>query len=99
MQIYSVEILPNAQIDLDDIWDEVAVVDFNRADQFVAKIETRISSLAQLPDRGFNRSDLFPNTRVLIEGNYLIFYQVKEVRVIVMRVVHGARELSELNFT
>lgn len=96
MQYFDVGISRPAQIDLDEIWDEVAMSDIVQADQFLAKIESKISSLSQFPERGVDRSDLFPNTRILIEGRYLIFYQIVERNVFVMRVVHGARDLNEL---
>jgi len=94
-----IEILPRAQIDLDEIWAMIAQTDFSRADRFVEKLEDKIGQLSQFPESGADRTDIFPKTRVLIEGQYLIFYQFAENRVVVMRIIHGARDLGDLDFT
>ncbi len=97
MQNFSIKILQSAQFDLDEIWAAIAQSDIFNADRFVAKLEAKISSLSQFPEKGVARPDLFPDTRMLVEGQYLIFYQFEHETVIVMRVVHGARDLNELN--
>jgi toxin ParE1/3/4 len=99
MQNVTIEITRPAQIDLDDIWTAIAQTDFLRADRFVAKLEAKISGLSQFPESGVARTDIFPTARVLIDGQYLIFYRYVERIVVVMRIVHGARDLSEIIFT
>jgi toxin ParE1/3/4 len=99
MHNVSIEITAPAKIDLDEIWTQIAQTDFQRADRFVAKLEAKIGWLSQFPESGVERSDIFPQARVLIDGQYLIFYQLVEQVVIVMRIVHGARDLSEINFS
>ncbi len=99
MQNLQIEITRCAQIDLDEIWTTIAQTDFLRADRYVAKLEAKISRLSKFPERGPDRSDILPNVRVLIEGQYLIFYRFDGHGVVVMRVVHGARDLGDLDFT
>ena len=98
MQSIQIEITRPAQIDLDEIWTTIAQIDFLRADRYVTKLEAKISGLSTFPERGPDRSDIFPNVRVLIEGQYLIFYRFDGRVVVVMRVVHGARDLDDLDF-
>lgn len=97
MQSVPIIILPAAQIDLDEIWITIAQTDFVRADRFVAKLESKINGLSRFPESGVDRADLFNSTRMLVEGNYLIFYQYDGHHVNVMRIVHGARDLNDLD--
>jgi plasmid stabilization system protein ParE len=99
MQEYEIDILPRAKFDLDEIWMTIASVDFDRADRFIAKLENKISKLSKLPEIGSPRFELLSNMRILVEGNYLIFYAFDGNKVVVMNIVHGARDLSELDFT
>ncbi len=66
------------------------------ADEMLRKINERIDSLADFPDRGVLQEDLKDGTRRLIEGKYLIYYSPYKSTVFILRVVHGARDLGEL---
>lgn len=49
-----------------------------------------------MPDRGSPRDDLQQGLRMLVQGKHLIFYQVVESRVEVLRVLHGSMDLTRV---
>jgi toxin ParE1/3/4 len=60
------------------------------------RIDRRIQSLARYPLLGEQQSHFGERTRRIIEGSYLIFYEVLPDAVHVLRVFHGARKIEEL---
>ena len=66
------------------------------ADRFLLKLESAVMSLQYFPERGVLRDAIAPGARILIEGNYLILYEVVSDRVEVKRVVRGSIDLNRL---
>ena len=69
------------------------------ADRLIAKLLDHIESLEQLADRGVMPRDERLRRlgyRVLIEGDYLIFYRILRAQVRIYRVVHGKRRYRHL---
>lgn len=65
------------------------------ADAYLDRIEVRIATLADFPDRGTLRDDLAPGLRTLaFERRLVIAYLVAAETVTVLRVVSGARDLG-----
>jgi len=58
-------------------------------------IET-FDSLADMPGMGRQREELAPGLRSFPVGNYLIFYQIEEDIIRIVRVVHGSRNIRKL---
>jgi len=85
-----------AKQDIGDIWLGIAVHNRDAAERVVQRIDVRIRSLADFPELGPERPEISPGMRVLVEGNYLILYRVTEKSVEIVRVVHGARDLTDL---
>lgn len=52
--------------------------------------------LARQPEIGEPRSEIRPHLRSFPVGNYVIFYKLVDARVVVVRVLHGARDLGGL---
>ena len=96
MKPFRVKVLALAEKDLINIWLSIAEHSSVNADRFLDLLNSRIDSLADFPDRGVARSDIARNARILIEGNYLIFYRKLITDVEVLRVVHGAMDLQNL---
>lgn len=93
-----VEIMPQAWADLAEIGDYIAEDDEDRARSFVEELHEASLSLADFPERyavvpGYR--DLGVRSRS--HGPYMIFYRIKD-SVQVLRVVHGRRDLSNLDF-
>ena len=87
---------PLAENGLDEIWLYIAQDNPDSADAFLDKIEERCQALAQFPFIGTNRDELMPDLRSLPVGNYLIFYMPIEDGIVVVRVLHGMRDIDAL---
>ena len=87
---------PLAENDLDEIWLYIAQDNPDNADALLDKIEERCQALAQFPFIGTDRDELMPDLRSLPVGNYLIFYMPIEDGIVVVRVLHGMRDVDAL---
>lgn len=85
-----------AEADLIDIWVSIAADDPIAADRMLDRLEQRCLALARHPRLGRGRPDIGAGARCLVERPYLILYRIAGSHVAIVRVVHGARELSEL---
>lgn len=88
--------LPRAIRDVDDIWLHIAADDPAAATRLVRRLATGIARLAEFPKSGRARPEIGPSARSVAVGNYLVLYRIGEDCVDVIRVIHGAREISEL---
>jgi len=94
-----VRILRRAQTDLQEIRDYVQRDRPRAAERLINKLLDRIDGLAKWPERGVVPKDEYLRARgfrVLIEGEYLIFYKVLQRQVRVYRILHGRRRYRHL---
>lgn len=92
---------PAARADLVEIWSFIANDDPDSADQFLDHIEEVLHRLSSNPGIGRRRESLGPNIRSLPVGNYVVYYQPMpdaESTIRLVRVLHGARDISPENF-
>ena len=92
-------VAPHASADLDDIWYYIAHESgsVEIADQFIDSITERFFLLAGHPYVGRPRDDDFGiGLRSFAVGEYVIVYLVADKDVLILRVVHGRRDLEEL---
>ncbi len=87
-----------AKADLLDIWNAasrriLAAAD-KQLDEFYAQFETIVSN----PDIGRWRDALAPGLQDFIYGKYHLFYRVAKNEIRIVRVIHGARDLSKIVF-
>lgn len=87
---------PKAEEDLIDIWCSIALDSPRAADCMLDRLALRIGRLAEFPDLGASRPDIATGARLLVEGNYLILYRHVDEGIEIVRVVHGARDLTTL---
>jgi len=90
---------PQATADLDDVWYYVAVESgsVEIADRFVDSLTERFFLLAGHPYLGRPRDDDFGiGLRSFPVGEYVIVYLVDGSDVLILRVVHGRRDLEDL---
>jgi toxin ParE1/3/4 len=87
-------LLPRAKKDIRKIWSAISADSLAAADKFIDKLDGRVKSLISFPDRGAPREEISKGLRVLIEGKYLIFYRVNSSKVEIVRVIHGAQDLT-----
>jgi toxin ParE1/3/4 len=82
--------------DLISIWRYVAGDSPEAASLLLERIDERVQSLIQNPFIGERQSQFGARTRRIIDGNYIVFYDVHADVVHVLRVFHGARKLESL---
>lgn len=89
---------PDAEADLIDIWSYVGRDDAAAADRLMDRLEERMAAAAETPGIGSPRPALRDGLRSLAVGSYLIFYEPLHGGIDVIRVLHGARDLSRVAF-
>jgi plasmid stabilization system protein ParE len=92
-----VEISAEAERDLTAIGYAVARHDPQAAVKLVRDLRKACEGLSNFPER-FGLVPRFENlgVRHRLCGNYLIFYRVERAHVVVLHVLHGARDYSDL---
>jgi toxin ParE1/3/4 len=85
-----------ADEDLIDLWAYIAQDHPDAADRLFDEFESKFALLAGQPRLGAARSDIAPGLRHFPVGSYLILYREIDDGIEVVRVVHGARRLSDL---
>lgn len=88
-----------ARADLESIADYIAQDNPARARSFVAELLGKARGLADMPE-GFPLVPCYAHLgiRRRVHGNYLIFYRVEAARVVVIHILHGARDYEALLF-
>jgi plasmid stabilization system protein ParE len=86
-----------ANADIARIWDHIAEHNPDAADRLEEQIHRAIHLLAKFPGMGHTRADV-ADKRYLFwaVGNYIIAYRVVQQELVVVRVVHGARDFRRL---
>jgi toxin ParE1/3/4 len=89
-----------AEADIEDIGDRIALDSRRHAASWIATIRTRCESLSDFPER-------WPvhhlTVRRMVVGDYLVFYRIADPdipnlrRVIVIRVLHGSRDIGVIS--
>lgn len=92
----NLRVTPQAEDDLEEIWLTIALDNPSAADKLLRRIGTKLDRLSQFPDLGSPRPEIAAAARMLVEGNYVVLYEVIDDTVEIVRVVHGARDLREL---
>jgi toxin ParE1/3/4 len=92
-------VAPQAAADLDDLWYYVARESgsIEIANRMIDCITDRFVLLVGFPHIGRARDEDFgPGTRSFVVGDYVIVYCVEAEDVLILRVVHGRRDLEAL---
>lgn len=96
---HSVRLLALAEQDLSDIYEYIAVDNPSAAERVLRRIEKDLSALGSRPFLGRIPRD--PDLarlgyRYLVIADYLAFYRLEPSVVVVYRILHGARDYSDL---
>jgi toxin ParE1/3/4 len=94
---YRVEITQIAEADLQEIHRYISIDNQIAADQLLNDIERQIDSLEKFPLRSPvipEAKELGRDYRQIIYGNDRTIFRIDGARVIIMRIIHGARLLS-----
>ena len=95
----SVRLLRPAQEDLTENHEYIAADNPSAAERLLLRIEKDLDALAQRPMLGPVPRD--PDIaqlgyRYLVMGEYLAFYKIEGSLILIHRILHGARDNSEL---
>ena|SRR5215470_13208783 len=83
---------PEAEADIDDIWEYIAADNPPAADRVTAEIEKALNNLVSFPGQGHTRPDLTSRPlRFIVVREYLIAYAPDEKPLWVVAVIHGRR--------
>ena len=85
-----------AHLDLVEIASYIAEENPAAADRWLDTIGEKCQLLAQRPELGRKRPDLAVELRSFPVGHYVIFYRPISDGIQVIRVLHGARDISML---
>jgi toxin ParE1/3/4 len=97
VQKFRVEITATAQSDIAEIFHYIASDNQSAAVSFVLEIEKQIDSLEKFPTRCSVIPESFElgiEYRHILYGHYRTIFRVESSRVIILRIIHGARLLS-----
>lgn len=82
--------------DLDDIREYIALDNPDASLRLLTTFESKFEFLAGRPRAGRSRPEIASGVRSLPVGSYLIFYRIAGKTVEIARVVHGARNLPDV---
>jgi toxin ParE1/3/4 len=86
------EFHPEAEIDLNEIWDYIAADNITAADRLIGDIHDTLELLVPFPHQGHKRPDLTSRPlRFKCVRDYLIVYAPDEKPLWVIAIVHGHR--------
>ena len=89
-----VTISPLAERDLESIGDYIAEDNPSQAVSFVAELRAQCAKIAKAPQAYRSRPDLADGLRSCAHGNYVIFFTATKARMTIVRVLHGAMDVS-----
>lgn len=85
-----------ASCDLNEIVDYFQTRNLDAGERFVIAFNQKCQYLTQFPNIGKPYPHLRSDLRGISLDNYIIFYQLVEDGIIIVRVVNGYRDLSSL---
>ena len=83
-----------AELDLEEIWEYIALDNIRAADRWIGKLFDAFDALARNPRMGHKREDrtAYPILFWPV-GAYLILYRVQTKRIEIVAVTQGARDI------
>ena len=85
-----------ARDDLIGIWRHVGGDNIVAADALLDRLDERCFELLDHPELEPARDEIRPGLRHLLVGEYMILYRIVEGGVEIVRVIHGRRDLFNL---
>lgn len=88
-----------AERDLQQIYDFIAEDNPAAAQAFVTQLDEKIGNLGRFPESGHIPRQAYLKAkgyRILVIGDYLVFYRIKSKVVKIDRVIHGKRRYEFL---
>jgi toxin ParE1/3/4 len=85
-----------ARDDLRQIWLHVAEHNLTAADRLIDRFERTLQSLARNPLIGESAAQYRQGLRRFTVGNYVLYYELIQGGVRLVRVFHGSRRIGDL---
>ena len=85
-----------AELDLEEIGDTIAADNPSIALRFILDIRGHCERIAAAPRAYIVRPELGTNIRCCVHKRYLILFQSSATEVLIVRVLHGSRDLMSL---
>ncbi len=92
----TLRLLPKAVQDLDGIWLHIAKDNIAAADTLIDDLTECFHALCKAPNIGAACPQPAPGLRRFSSRGYVIFFSVHADRLIIERVLHGARDIDAL---
>jgi toxin ParE1/3/4 len=89
------ELSLQARADLQEIEDHISRDNPDAAARLLLTIDEKCGLLAFHPGIGFDRSELRPDLRSFVVGNYMIFYKPTNNGIEIVRILHSARDVAK----
>jgi toxin ParE1/3/4 len=86
--------LPQADLDLDSIWNFIAADDVQAAERLMNRIGSVFQMLVENPLAGRERSELRKGLRSFPVGNYVVFYSLVSNGIEVIRVMNSRQDIG-----
>ena len=93
-----IEISPYARIDLRSIWLHIAEHNSTAASRLLRQIETRFEMFSRQPFIGEPCFHLGDDMRCHSVRNYVVYYRPTAEAIRILRVLHGARDITHIPF-
>lgn len=68
------------------------------ATRFADALDAELARLAHLGHGGVSREAVSPGLRLTVFGNYCIYFRLTDKETIIVRVLHGARDITKISF-
>lgn len=83
-----------ADQDLEDIFDyTVHYFGFDQAEKYLLEIEEAFQSLLLNPTSGKTRNEIKQGLYSFPKDNHIIFYRLSDTHIIIVRILHGSRDI------
>lgn len=80
-----------------EIWSYLATeASESVATRFLSRLESRIRKTLTLPFAGAPRPHLAPDLRVIFHQKYAVYYLPCRGEIVIVRVLHGSRDISSI---
>ncbi|WP_151985488.1 type II toxin-antitoxin system RelE/ParE family toxin [Rhizobium sp. EC-SD404] len=89
---------PTARADLVSIHRYIAEDSPAAADRFIDQLGAKLDAIASSRSSGVPRDWLAPALRASIHGRYAIYFLVEPTEVLIVRILHGARDIGPEDF-
>lgn len=91
MQVF---VSDQADVDLVQIYQYLTEKNLAAAESFAQEIDRKFRNLSDFPLIGRDRSSLSSGVRSVVAYPYVIFYTIAPDKILILRVLHGRRDID-----